>query len=73
MSELGSVNVARSGFQQRETDSTPFIISKTNSNETVENQRAEARPRLISAKYRDGNDGGPEAVFIAQGRLGDIG
>ena len=34
-------NVARPDLQQRETDSTPFVISKTNSNETVGNQRAE--------------------------------
>jgi len=36
--------VARSGFQQQETNSTSSVISKTNSDEMVENQRAEARP-----------------------------
>ena len=34
-------NVARPDLQQREIDSTPFIISKTNSNETIVSQRAE--------------------------------
>ena len=42
VSELNQMlNVARPDLQQRETDSTPFVISKTNSNEVIVSQRAE--------------------------------
>ena len=41
---LGNVDMARSGFQQRESYQIPMFISKTNSNEVIESQRAEARP-----------------------------
>ena len=39
-----SINITRSGFQQQKYRATSFLFAKTNSNEAVGNQRAEARP-----------------------------
>src|SRR3972149_6226693 len=41
-----SINITRSGFQQQKYRAISFLFAKTNSNEAVGNQRAEARPLM---------------------------
>jgi len=60
----------RPDLQQPETNSTPFVISKTNSNEMVENHWAEVRSqqRQIAPIQLGITGGSPTSKFYPKNR-----